>query len=260
MSASVGYQFAANTKARASQVNENFEWFRGNYLPITQSGTWATTNSVMDLGSLSFHWANAYIDTFPSHTTFSETVTIADLTATNITVSTLTATSITVATLTATSATIADLTVTASITLPGAVWPSFDVQKTSDQIDISRTSVKIEWDVKNFDTNDDFTTTTNRFNPQVEGKYLLSSGIVSTVSGATVRGGIELWKNGSLYRQDQKTVDQGRHAFQITTVVDANGSTDYFEMFIFLSNASGSIDVKATTTGVMTYFSGSRIA
>lgn len=61
MSGSTGYNFAANTKARASEVNLNFEWFRGHYLPVTQSGTWANTTGVYDLGSSSFAFRNLYL-------------------------------------------------------------------------------------------------------------------------------------------------------------------------------------------------------
>ena len=61
MSGSTGYNFTANTKARASEVNLNFEWFRGHYLPVTQSGTWANTTGVYDLGSSSYQWNNLYL-------------------------------------------------------------------------------------------------------------------------------------------------------------------------------------------------------
>ena len=61
MAGTTGYNFSPNTKARSSEVNQNFEWFRGHYLPVTQSGTWANTSSVNDIGSSAFQWRDAYI-------------------------------------------------------------------------------------------------------------------------------------------------------------------------------------------------------
>ena len=61
MAGSNGYNFVAGTKARGTEVNSNFEWFRGHYLPVTQSGTWANTTGIYDLGSSSFTWRAIYL-------------------------------------------------------------------------------------------------------------------------------------------------------------------------------------------------------
>lgn len=138
MAFGVGYNFSANTLARASQVNENFAWFRGTYLPITQSNTWANTNSIYDLGSSSFHWANAYVDNLTSCSFIFttnlrassitatsidclQTITCADLTATNITCESLTATTITVAELTATTISVTESITAAQIIVTGTL-------------------------------------------------------------------------------------------------------------------------------------------
>ncbi|MDI6756448.1 MAG: hypothetical protein QME32_00330 [Endomicrobiia bacterium] len=62
MSGATGYNFTAGTPARANEVNKNFEWFRGHYLPVTQSGTWANTSAVYDLGSSTQRWRAIYLE------------------------------------------------------------------------------------------------------------------------------------------------------------------------------------------------------
>lgn len=54
------YSFTANTKARASQVNSNFNLFRGHLLPIDPTATAAATNTY-DLGSTEWRWRTAYV-------------------------------------------------------------------------------------------------------------------------------------------------------------------------------------------------------
>lgn len=53
------YNFAANTKARASQVNGNFDAFRGHLLPVSPS-TATAENNTWDLGSMGYRWRLGY--------------------------------------------------------------------------------------------------------------------------------------------------------------------------------------------------------
>lgn len=53
------YNFAANTKARASQMNNNFDVFRGHIIPVHVS-TATSANNTYDLGSYEYRWANLY--------------------------------------------------------------------------------------------------------------------------------------------------------------------------------------------------------
>lgn len=54
------YNFSANTKARASQVNTNFDVFRGHIIPVHPS-TSTSANNTYDLGSYDYKWRTAYI-------------------------------------------------------------------------------------------------------------------------------------------------------------------------------------------------------
>lgn len=53
------YTFTANSKARASQVNNNFSIFRGHLLPIDPN-TITATDMTYDLGSDEHRWNNVY--------------------------------------------------------------------------------------------------------------------------------------------------------------------------------------------------------
>lgn len=53
------YSFTANTKARANQVNANFDLFRGHLLPINPN-TQTAIGSTYDLGSSEHRWKNGY--------------------------------------------------------------------------------------------------------------------------------------------------------------------------------------------------------
>lgn len=54
------YNFTANTKARASQVNTNFDTFRGHILPVSPT-TATAINNTYDLGSSEYRWRNLYL-------------------------------------------------------------------------------------------------------------------------------------------------------------------------------------------------------
>ena len=140
--------------------------------------------------------------------------------------------------------------------------PSFSVHRNgTNQTNITGTN-KVEWTTEVFDTNSDFDSTTNyRFTPTVAGKYLLSTQV--TWDNATVissdRLFIYLYKNGASYAQNvyaAQAVAGGYDVLQITTVVDANGTSDYFEVYAQNAerNTSG-INGEAT----FTYFTGCKI-
>lgn len=56
------YSFTANTKARSSQVNDNFSIFRGHLLPIDPN-TQTAINNTYDLGSSEYYFRTGYIKT-----------------------------------------------------------------------------------------------------------------------------------------------------------------------------------------------------
>lgn len=58
MSGTDWYTLTQNTKARASEVLANMEWYQGNFVPFDVG---SKTNAVYDLGEASYKWRNLYI-------------------------------------------------------------------------------------------------------------------------------------------------------------------------------------------------------
>lgn len=54
------YNFTANTKARATQVNTNFSNFRGHLVAIDPNTATAATTETYDLGSSEYRWRTGY--------------------------------------------------------------------------------------------------------------------------------------------------------------------------------------------------------
>lgn len=54
------YNFTANTKARATQVNANFDILRGHLIAIDPNTSTAATTETYDLGSTEYRWRTGY--------------------------------------------------------------------------------------------------------------------------------------------------------------------------------------------------------
>ena len=137
------------------------------------------------------------------------------------------------------------------------VMPSFSVHKNGTaQTNITGTQ-KITWSTEEFDTNNNFAS--DRFTPTVKGKYLLIAALrlTSAVAGDTII--FHIYKNGAIYKSDEKDVLSGetRLELKVDALVDANGTSDYFE--VFASNVDrDTSDADGATNS--TYFQGSRIS
>ncbi len=172
---------------------------------------------------------------------------------------------------TVTTDTISELTGAAGVTIDGmgfkngspnpTSWPSFSVHRNGvDQNNITGRD-KIEWTTEVFDTNSNFDKDTNfRFTPTVGGKYLFTVKVI--VINVTVGDGIvlEISKNGlttafstvQLYNVGATIVP-----ITITGINNANGTTDYYEVFL-TNNARDTSDVFGGSND--TQWMGSRIA
>lgn len=153
----------------------------------------------------------------------------------------------------------------ASLTLAGSAWPSFSVHRNGTQQDnISTTATKIRWTVEEFDTNSDFEidaddsggATESRFTPTVAGKYLLSCKLywTNTVVGDGIQ--VDISKNGVQYKTGAIYASSTYGETMVTAIVDANGSTDYFEIFA-LNSVTATSDIFGAA--VASYWTGSRI-
>ena len=126
----------------------------------------------------------------------------------------------------------------------GATGPAFGVYLNGNQAIPNATYTKIQFNTKEFDTNSNYDATTNfRFQPTVAGYYQIDAAFFRTASVFTnsTETALLLYKNGSSFKVLQSVYSQV-FALGGAALVYANGSTDYFEIYI-LQNTGGSINL-----------------
>lgn len=142
--------------------------------------------------------------------------------------------------------------------------PAFMVYKGSgtNQTISNDTYTKVEYSVEDLDTSTNFAS--NRFTPTTAGKYLLFASVACDASAGQFEAAfIQIRKNGSeLYEgTNQQTTNNANHInLEIQAIVDANGSSDYFEVFVNIQDSSGSPVINAGGGARRTRFGGFRIA
>ncbi|MDX1923257.1 MAG: tail fiber domain-containing protein [Alphaproteobacteria bacterium] len=135
----------------------------------------------------------------------------------------------------------------------GAAGPSFSAYIASDQTISASTWTKVTLGTEEFDTNNNFAT--GRFTPTVAGKYQLSGtcNINTLNSGNTVYCAI--YKNGSLAKRSVNLQGSSNSELSasVTAIVDANGTTDYFELYVWSQNTNlyGGSNVTYFTGGML---------
>lgn len=111
----------------------------------------------------------------------------------------------------------------------------------------------VTWGSERFDTNNTFSA--NRFTPQVAGKYLLTATIYVLLTTDTTSYIIYIYKNGVAYAKNQLTARGAASAsLNISAICDANGSTDYFEIYAYFGDSP---DIGGLSTD--SFFSGTRV-
>jgi hypothetical protein len=97
----------------------------------------------------------------------------------------------------------------------------------------SGTSTKVKFNVKSFDTNNNFDATTNyRFTPTVAGYYQFNAKVVTNTGGAGGQQILYLYKNGANAAElEQVYIGQNATGTSGGCLLYANGTTDYFEIY-----------------------------
>ena len=122
----------------------------------------------------------------------------------------------------------------------GQTVPAFRVHKNgTDQTVTTNTYTKITWTTEEFDTTNDFDLTNDRFTPSIAGRYALHFTFYANAT-AGYKGAV-IYKNGALYTADWAHGDKGGST--ISTIVDANGTSDYFEAYVY----SADTDIRGQT-------------
>lgn len=139
--------------------------------------------------------------------------------------------------------------------------PAFSAYATNTlQTITSGSQQKVLFQTEEFDTNNNYTN--SRFTPTVAGYYQLNAEVRLDGTTGTGEMMIVIWKNGAEHKRG--TNQQGTQiaanfwAMQVSSLVYANGSTDYFE--IYVQQGSGSDrTVTAVNSPNITWFNGCMI-
>lgn len=130
--------------------------------------------------------------------------------------------------------------------------PAFSAYASATQTLAATTFTKLQANTKEFDTNNNYDTTNYRFTPTVAGYYQITGGCAfSTTQTAELL--ITIYKNGARFKTvfDMEATSWGGYG---TALVYANGTTDYFELYIYTASSG----TKVTATGARdSYFSAS---
>ena len=125
--------------------------------------------------------------------------------------------------------------------------PAFSAYQSSSQTLTSNTYTKIQFQTEEFDTNNNFDSTTNyRFTPTVAGYYQVTGGLTP---GAVVCGVfVQIYKNGSTYKQifTMQSTATCNGGFG-SALVYLNGSSDYVELYGYLTTGQV-VTASASTT------------
>tara|TARA_R110000772_G_scaffold132311_1_gene240865 strand:- start:156 stop:650 length:495 start_codon:yes stop_codon:yes gene_type:complete len=135
-----------------------------------------------------------------------------------------------------------------------AIVPAFSASKTdANQSIVTATNTKITFNNELFDTASNFAS--SRFTPTVAGYYQLNANIYFLVPVDQSLIQISITKNGSVINYGNITTASGTTsiALHASALVEANGTTDYFEVYCYHNNGSNK---EIDNLGSATYFNG----
>ena len=127
--------------------------------------------------------------------------------------------------------------------------PAFSAYQSSAQTVSNGTFTKLLFQTKEFDTNNNFASST--FTPTVAGYYQVSGSASASGGFGTNENVLAIYKNGSGIRQLADTLSANLYQLSGSALVYLNGSTDYVELYLFQSSG-GSKTI--TALAVATYF------
>ena len=131
--------------------------------------------------------------------------------------------------------------------------PAFSAYPNATLSIANSTATKILFQTEEFDTNSNFASST--FTPTVAGYYQLSTLVGVTGTTIATEATIAIYKNGSVYKYLADPYASAISMLGGSCLVYANGTTDYFEVYMFqYSGSSRTISSNSQVTwlqGVM---------
>jgi len=148
-----------------------------------------------------------------------------------------------------------NVTITGTLTATGGIVqgantaPAFSAYQNSGQAVANNATVTVNFDTKEFDTANCYSTSTNRFTPTVAGYYQVNVAITALYgSGET---SIQLLKNGSVIKLIGDIPGAYNYVINGSALVYMNGTTDYLTVTCFVTTG-----LTILTGANRTYFQG----
>jgi hypothetical protein len=133
-----------------------------------------------------------------------------------------------------------------------SAYPNSSIQQTIT----SGSQQKVLFQIEEYDTNSNFSS--SRFTPTVAGYYQLNATVRISGTMGTGESMLVIWKNGSEYKRGWNAsgteVGANFFAMGVSSMVYANGTGDYFEVYI-QQGSGGNRDI-TVAGGNITYFNG----
>ena len=122
--------------------------------------------------------------------------------------------------------------------------PAFQAQLSADQTVTNETVTKLQADTEDFDTDNCYDNSTNyRFTPNKAGKYKVYCmfSFDSTANDKNSQQQVRLYKNTTEVARSWQILTSNERLVVISFnfIIDMNGTSDYLELFGFLSVLSG---------------------
>lgn len=143
----------------------------------------------------------------------------------------------------------------------GATGPAFSAYMASGQNITTGTATKVVLNAEEFDTNNNFDSTTNyRFTPTVAGYYAVTAHSFWNLGVTSIVCTCLIYKNGSAFKNGfgGGSNTSGYFTVEVNALIYMNGSTDYLEVYVQqYSGSTQSLGNGGGTSNV--WFSGSLV-
>jgi hypothetical protein len=135
--------------------------------------------------------------------------------------------------------------------------PAFSASRSTNQTISNVTWTKVQLNSEEFDTNNFFDSSTNyRFQPTIAGYYQINGAAALNASSVNAIL-ISFYKNGTEFRRGADSrATQGGGLCNVSSLIYLNGSTDYIEMYVYISATGGTPTIGAEPDGRLIYMNG----
>jgi hypothetical protein len=120
------------------------------------------------------------------------------------------------------------------VTVAATANPTFSAYQSLAQTLVTNTFTKITFTTELWDTNSNFAS--SRFTPTIAGYYQINSGLYTTTNQNVFVAVI--YKNGTAYKQQVQGGASSLNGVGTSGIVYCNGSTDYIEIYGYMSTGS----------------------